>query len=502
MTNDQLSIAGQKIAVIDIGSNSVRMVVYDGLKRVPLPLFNEKVLCGLGKGMNKTGRLNPEGIEAAERAIARFALIAQSMKVTRVIALATAAVRDASDGKSFAETIRNKYRLDVKIISGEEEARLSCLGVLESIFDARGVVGDLGGGSLELSYINSDKKDFGGYRSFPIGPLRLKNRDKQDYKKAAEIIDEYILSWPHLKMAEGRDFYAVGGGFRALAKIHMANSEYPLRVLHNYSVPVKKLEETLDDIAGTSPTYLKKFPFISENRRETMALTALIANRLIKHLKPERMIFSVHGIREGYLFDQLSEKIKSEDPLLTGCSDMIERTSPEPKSLWTKFGYELFDWMSPLFPEEKSGPAKLRLAACILSRLAWYEHAEYRAGVACRLILDAAISGIGHEARVFIATAVYHRYKTVFESSGLARPVALIEKKEIAAAKTVGLAARLGIGLSGGALGVLRQAPLVLEKNRLAISPERRSESLVGEPVRRRFYKLAESLDLKPEIRI
>jgi len=158
--------------------------------------------------------------------------------------------------------------------------------------------------------------------------------------------------------------------------------------------------------------------------------------------------------------------------------------------------------MSPLFLGEKPQAAKLRLAACLLSRIAWYEHTEYRAEMAFRLILDASLSGVTHEDRIFIATAVYHRYKTSFENSSLMRPLTLIERKAIAEARNIGLAARLGLDLSAGAPGILQQAVLSIEKNRLFITFPAKTANLMGEPVAKRFFKLAEALDLKPEVRV
>ncbi len=492
-----------KIAVIDLGSNSVRMVVYDGLKRTPLPLFNEKVLCGLARGMSETGKLNPIGIESAKRAVRRFCFISRSMNVKKIYTLATSAVRDASDGELFREELEKYNDISVKVISGEEEARLSTLGILSSIYDPEGVVGDLGGGSLEVSFITRNphrKFDIGGFKSFPIGPLRLKNKESSNSKQVLRTIDSYLEDLPLFKEFRGSGFYAVGGGFRALAKIHITKNNYPLRVLHNYKVKTDELKTTIDSILKMSPAQLKSIHVVSENRIETLTNTALIASRIISHLKPSHFVFSVHGIREGFLHDLLSDSEKMEDPLIACATDMIEHISTDARGVWPKFGYELFEWMSPLFNKEPIQVTRLRLAACILSRIAWYEHTEYRAEMAFRTILDSEIAGISHSERVFLATAAYHRYKSTADKNVTAKIHSLLTKEQIKAARIIGLTVRLGMNITGGAPDVIKHSTISRDKSKLIISCSGDYSELIGETVDKRFKKLADALSLEPAV--
>ncbi len=156
------------VAVVDIGSNSLRLVVYDGVRRAARIMLNEKVLCGLGRGLSETGRLNQEGVEQARVNLQRFVSLARAIGVSRLDVLATAAVRDADDGREFAAEIERRFGVRVRILAGAEEGRYSALGVLSGIPDAQGFAGDLGGGSVELVPVAKGRAGAGA--TLPIGP--------------------------------------------------------------------------------------------------------------------------------------------------------------------------------------------------------------------------------------------------------------------------------------------------------------------------------------------
>ena len=166
------------VGILDIGSNSIRLCVYDASSRVPVPLFNEKEVCSLALGLEHSGVLNPEGIEPALNTVGRFVALSKAMDVVRLDILATAAVRDAKDGEAFAQTIRDRFDVAVKILSGKEEAHLAAKGVLCGAPFAHGIVCDLGGGSLEL--VSIDGADFGPHISLPLGLLRLAEASGDD----------------------------------------------------------------------------------------------------------------------------------------------------------------------------------------------------------------------------------------------------------------------------------------------------------------------------------
>lgn len=491
--------ATDRIAVIDIGSNSVRMVVYDGLKRIPLPLFNEKKLCGLARGMEKSHRLHPEGRAMAEAAVARYVGLVRAMKVKHIVVLATSAVRDAKDGREFASTLERTHKINVHILSGEEEALYAGSGILASFHEPDGVAGDLGGGSLELVPILKGKRAKG--QSFPIGPLRL-HRDPNNKKEDAKhIVDDYLKDLPILKKMQGRTFYAVGGGFRTLAKLYMEKKRYPVRILHDYRIPAEAMKELVASIAEMPPAKLIRLHPEAGKRAETLALTALVASRILHFGKPKDVAFSVYGIREGFLYEMLSAKHKAQDPLIATCADVIHHLSPDNTGSWEEYGRELHAWMAPLFEKESAQLARLRLAACILLRLAWYEHTEYRGEIAFRWVIDTQIVSISHAERMFLALCIFHRYHSAEDKEIYRLTSRLLDKKSMHRARVIGLAMRLGYNISGGGLKVLCATPIKIKEDKLVLALKKTGFApLIGEAIEKRMTKLSEALGLKPVI--
>ena len=296
------------VAVIDIGSNSVRLVIYDGLKHALMPVFNEKILCALAKDLEKTGHLHIEGVKRASDAIRRFLKIAKIMGVKSSLYLfATAAVRDASDGKKFVKDIKDKYGANIEIFSGEEEAKYAALGVVSSMQNVKGFVGDLGGGSLEVIDVN--KKNLGNANSLPIGPLRLLDLNS-NVRKYEKIVEKHLNSLPWNEDMQGENFYFVGGAFRNLAKFHMSRKNYPLKVLHNYKIAADEFEETVKIVAKMSTDSIAKISSISKKRQNFLPYAAMLAGKIIEFAKPKNVIFSTTGVREGFLFSKNRKESK------------------------------------------------------------------------------------------------------------------------------------------------------------------------------------------------
>lgn len=483
----------ERIGVIDIGSNSVRLVVYDALKRVPMPLFNEKVLCGLARNFEHTHRLNAEGVKLAEQAITRFLALTQAMRVKTLYIVATAAVRDAVDGEFFVRKLEEKHQVSIRIFSGEEEAKFASFGIKACIPEARGLVADLGGGSLEIALLDHHKVT--QIHSFPIGLLRLLSATEGDKKKARAIVDEHLLQIPSLKKMIGQPFYAVGGGFRNLAKIHIGMTNYPLRILHHYQIPTRTLLPLLQKIAEMDAASLLRMPHISGKRAETLPYTALILERIIALSQPSSLIFSAYGIREGLLFSLLSEKERQKDPLIASCADMVAHIQEG-----TAYGEELLEWMDPLFLQETPAERRLRYAACVVSGIARYEHTEYRAEIAFRRFLDSAVVGIDHEERLFIARALYHRYKSTPDKTILGITDEILEEKEIFRATLIGHCMRLGYNIAAGGVGFLPRTALFIQGKNLVLNFSPTTWFLMGESVQKKLQKLADLLDLSPRI--
>jgi exopolyphosphatase / guanosine-5'-triphosphate,3'-diphosphate pyrophosphatase len=288
------------VAVVDIGSNSVRLVVYDGLRRSPSPIFNEKILCGLGRGVATRGKLPDEGITRALAALKRFRALARQIGAKHVYAVATAAAREATNGAQFIARAEKALGCGINVLTGKEEARYAALGVIAGIPSADGIAGDLGGGSLELIDIKDGKLRQG--ITLPLGPLRLMDLSGGSIDKAREIIDEAFAKAGILKLLEGRTFYAVGGTWRNLAKLHMAQSHYPLHVLHCYRLTRQQALSLSGLVAHLSPASMKEIREVSKSRSDTMPFGALVLERLLTHAKPDAVEISVYGVREGLLY--------------------------------------------------------------------------------------------------------------------------------------------------------------------------------------------------------
>lgn len=482
------------VAVIDIGSNSVRIVIYDGLRRVLMPMFNEKVLCGLAKNMEKTGNLDKEGVEAAKSAIARFVQLTRNMGVKDLKLFATSAVRDAKDGAAFVKSLEKKHNVKIEIFSGEQEAQYAAYGVISSVDNAEGVVLDLGGGSLEIIDVKKGKAGKG--QSYPIGPLRL-FREGADRAYYRGVIDSYITQFPIKRKLENKNLYLVGGAFRSMAKIHMDRINYPLKVLHDYRIPVGDFESTLKIISEMPDKISTKTLGIAKKREAFLPYAALVASRIIKYGKPENVIFSVGGVREGLLYAQLSEDQKSLDPLISGCEDFSIRMLRA-----TNYGYELAKWVRPLFNELSKSEERLILASCLLGEISCYENTEYRAELAYKRILDSSLSGALHKERVFIAKAVYYRYSKTLNSTFSETMQSLLDEKELQVAKILGYAMRLARNITVSHPGLISTTSLEISGKKLILNLSASDISLIGEAMEKRLDQLALTMGLDGVIKI
>ncbi len=508
---------GKEVAVIDIGSNSIRLVIYDGLKRTPLALFNEKVSCKLAKGLEKSNLLNPKGVMLAYKSIERFVKIVRSMKIKDLICFATSAVRDAVDGMDFVYNVETNCNIKIQILSGKEEALLSGLAIASAFYAVDGVVGDIGGGSLELSKVGFDPDNRAKHAkhnivsnrfSFPIGSLRMQEYCRKTPEKAVNIIESHLKEFPFNTTLKGKTFCAVGGGFRAIAKIHISRTRHPVKVIEQLYVTPSDLMKTIDLILGSSYRELEDLPTLSPGRVDTLVPSTLVLKSIIEIGEPDIISFSTHGIREGILFNKLEPFIQGDDPLIAGCSDMIDHLSPDSsitaanEKQWVEFGESLHKWISPIFkniPKDTniSNVERLRKAACILGCLAWHEHSAYRADMAFRWVIDSKIPGMNHIERVFIASALFHRYRDKDDPSTTRKPQNLLRQSQIKHAKIVGQAMHLGYHLSGGSRNILTRVKLYIKGEELILSCKKDDQSLVNSEVYKRLEKLAKTMGLK-----
>lgn len=492
----------EPIGVIDIGSNSVRLVVYEGAVRSPTPLFNEKVLCGLGRSVATTGRLGAESVGRALAALGRFAAITQILRVKDVRAIATAAVREAADGGMFIAAAEKACGVPIQVLSGEREAELAAAGITMGFRRPDGIAGDLGGGSLELIDIEGEERR--NAVTLPLGGLRLIDVSGDRIERALEQVDATMQSVEWLARQRGRTFYAVGGTWRSLARLHMEASDYPLRVMHGYRLEAARAIEFCERVRRARRLAdIEGIDEISKPRREVLPYGALVLERILKRMQADSVTFSVFGIREGLLYVLLGEEERRKDPLLAYAHDYARLRSRS-----ASHALELCDWTDPIFagpgPRESEDERRLRHAACLLSDIGWRGHPDYRGEQSLNMIAHAGLGGIDHEGRVFMALTVYFRHAGPEEEDGDGlsdRLKSIVTKRMQRRARILGAAIRTAHMLSIGMPGVIGLTQIAYEGDRLVLSLPRRFASLDGERLARRFDALARLLDRRAEIR-
>jgi exopolyphosphatase / guanosine-5'-triphosphate,3'-diphosphate pyrophosphatase len=485
------------VAVVDIGSNSVRLVVYDGLRRSPTPIFNEKILCGLGKGIAITGRLDAGGTVRAIAALKRFRTLAKQMGTQDVFALATAAAREAENGDAFITQAEKALGAGIHVLTGKEEARYAALGVIAGIPDADGVVGDLGGGSLELIDVRGGKL-FDGV-TLPLGPLRLIDMSGENMARARKLVDEYLADTKVLEALKDRSFYAVGGTWRNLARLHLAHAGYPLHVLHQYTMTRQQAKSIAEFVSGMSSSALKDVKDVSKSRSNTMPFGSMVLERLIEAGKPRDVVCSVYGVREGYLYAKLPRKKAKLDSLLSSCWDFARRYARSPAH-----ELELCDWTDQVFGvggfEEDDAEKRLRYAACLLADIGWRAHPDYRADRSLGMISQAAFVGIDHPGRVFLALTIFYRYEGEVMKDDLTK---LLTEEQMQRAHLLSSIFRLAYILSAAMPGMLSRIRLTLDVDKtLTLSLPAKLKDLMGERVEKRLSSLALEMGRTPRVTI
>ncbi len=483
----------ERVGIIDIGSNTVRLVVYNVESRLPIPMFNEKATCRLGAGLAETGKLNPKGANLARNSIDRFVQLARAMEVSGLSIVATAAVRAASDGKRFINDIEKICGKSVEIISGEEEARLASIGILNGLPNREGVLCDLGGGSLDIVLMDAD--DNHSYATAQLGHIVLHERSGGKINKAKKIIDNDLDDYTWLSNAKGRPLFAVGGAIRALAKLYIRQTNYPIHVVDGLVVRSDVIQDFLKLLSRQSPASLSKLPFVSSKRVETLPTASLVLGRLLKKTRAKEVVFSAFGMREGKMLSMLPERDKNLDPLIAAAEVMGKSAGR-----FSVAGHELYRWISPIFSPDTEEHDRCRLAACLLSDICWNEHPDYRSEHAFERTLTLPVAGLNHAQRVFLALSIYIRYGGDI-SDEIVKPVlSEIDEDALLGAIVTGQAIRLGHVVAGSAPGLLDLTYLERTERSVVLGSKQVKSLVQGEVVERRIQNLAKSLNLDFEI--
>ncbi len=488
-TASQMNNSEKRIGVIDTGSNSVRLVVYDGLRRTPIPLFNEKVFCGLGKSVAASGRIEGEAAESTRTALRRFAMLLRAMKVDQIEAVATAASRDAENGAEFITKLSREIGINIRIISGAEEGRLSALGVLAGNPRATGLAGDLGGSSIELIAIGDGA--YGQAETLPIGPLKVKKATSEQLERR---IDELLSKQDWIRKFSGETFYAVGGSWRALAQVHMESIDHPVHVIHEYSIAAPEALRFTGEISRLTQAELEALPGLSKRRAETAAPAAAVLNRLLRHTQVRRVVFSAYGLREGLLFDHLPKTLQARDPLIAACEEKGARLGRFPEH-----ADEITRWTSALFEDESESAFRLRHCASLLSDIGWRVHPDHRANHCLMEVVNSQFVGITHHGRAMLALAIYFRYRGEAAEGAVGRLLAFAgEAAENA--RILGLSLRLAHTISGGTAGILQNCSLQLNPGELCLHIPASYADLAGEALYKRLRQLGQALGRKARI--
>jgi exopolyphosphatase/guanosine-5'-triphosphate,3'-diphosphate pyrophosphatase len=476
------------VGIIDIGSNSVRFVAYGGAERVPSVLFNEKVMAALGRGVAKNGKLDPEAMDLTLRSLARFRQLGKEMGLKRVHIVATAAVRDASNGKEFLKLIAD-LGLKPKLISGDEEAELAGLGVISAIPQAKGIVADLGGGSLEL--IGVARGAVGSAVTLPLGVLRL--GPDPDRGEIAHVIRDGIKSSRLKDAARGASLYLVGGSFRALALLDMKTAGHPLPIVHSHRIMPERLPDLRRALESMSNDELKTHTQISGARIPTLPAVVTLLEAMIPVLGPKKIYVSAFGLREGLLYRDLDELTRDEDPLLAAALEVGDRLGR-----FGDHGTALDIWMDPLFPDEAGDMRRLRLAACLLGDIAWNAHPDFRAERAVDMALHGNWVGINSHGRAVLGRALCSAFGG--DSGFNAEVAALLKPGEVERLVAWGKALRLAQRLSGGTEALLRKTSIALKPGKVILSIPEKYRALYSEAVERRLLQLARTMERRPEV--
>ncbi len=485
------------VAVIDIGSNSVRLVAYEGLSRAPAPIFNEKVLAGLGRNVASTGFLPEDGVKDALQALRRFRGLADVLRVEKLYVLATAASRDARNGAAFLAQAERILGTEVELISGPREAKLSAMGVISGVREPDGLVGDLGGGSLELVSVHGRR--IGSAVSLRLGGLALLDSSGGSLKKADKLVKEAFKPVRQFEAALDRDFYAVGGTWRSLAKLHMLNTGYPLNVMHGYTVAAREMEEFCKMVQRVDSSALSHVDIVSSARRPLLAYGALLLDEIIKEAKPRRIVFSAVGVREGLLYEMLSEDERKKDALIEGARVLNNVRSRSPLH-----GEELCDWTDALLRaariDETEEEERLRHAACLVSDVGWRAHPDYRGELSYNMIAHAAVTGVDHPGRIYMALAVYFRHAGLNDVDMPSHARALASSRLIERAKILGAAMRVAYILSAAMAGILSTTSFAPKGNKLQLRIPAALEALAGDRLNGRLKQMSRILGVESEI--
>lgn len=474
-------------AVIDIGSNTIRLVIYGGPLRAPVVLYNEKVTARLGRGVAENGRLGKRATGLGLAALARYAMLVGLKGIADIQTVATAAVREAANGPEFLDRVR-AFGLSPRLLSGAEEAITSAMGVAGAFPGTKGVVADLGGGSLEIVHV--DGMDCRHGVSLPLGSLRLPQMREAGEAEFARRIREMVhtAGW---QCVPDETLYLVGGSHRALARYAMHQTRWPLDDPHAFELSVDAATKLCRDVLrGQLPAQI---PGVSPSRLASLPDTAALLSALLGKIRPSKVIFSSWGLREGLVFVTLDKATQAQDPLIAGVAGFTESMGIDSAT-----GEAVASWIAAAIPQGREHDQRLRLAATMLALAEQRVEPNLRAEQAMEWALGKRWVGVDTEGRALIAACMLANAGRQAPSADLTR---LAAPERLRAAQAWGLAVRLCRRFSGVTPQALAGSSLTVKGGKLVLSVNEPLAALYTDPVARDLLNLAERLGRQPEFR-
>ena len=417
------------------------------------------------------------------------------LEVAQLWVIATAACRDAKNGKIFVAEAEAICRTKVDVLSGKREAELSALGVVSGFHKPDGIVGDLGGGSLELTEVHGQRIKAG--LTLPLGGLALQDVSSKSVKKAEKIVRSALGDARLLEGGKGRTFYAIGGTWRALARLHMWQTGYPLHVMHGYLMPAREAFEFSGLVHRVDPEMLSRIEVVTDARRPLLAYAAVVLENLVRIARPKDIVISALGVREGLLYSMLDAEEREKDPLIAAASELNVLRSRSPAH-----GEELIAWtdrfMASSGLDESAEERRLRHVACLLADIGWRAHPDYRGEQSLNIIANAAFVAVDHPGRTFISLAVFFRHVGLVDEELSPRLRELVSTRVLDRARVLGAALRVAYLVSASTTGVLPKTPMVVERGRLLLRFDNGFKELAGERVFVRLRQLARLIGREP----
>ncbi|NBU54234.1 MAG: hypothetical protein EBS45_02310 [Proteobacteria bacterium] len=449
-----------KEAIIDLGSNSIRMLIYDNILNSQIPVFNEKAVCQLGKNLDRTGKLDPKGAEFALTVLKRFKQILSNLKVKKYKVIGTAALREATDAKEFIIKAQKIIKKKIIVLSGNKEAENSALGVVIGFQKVNGVVADLGGGSLELARV--EKNIIYEKISLPLGVLRLFNQPKRNKNKVKKIISFYLNKIEWLRKNKIKNLYLSGGTWRTFMNAHMIKTNYPLAILHQYK--------------------LSSFE------------TSKFANKLntVKAIKYEKLT----GVREGSLISKSHLRVLQNNSLNRSVHFISHK-----KADYAANYLKLYNFVKNLFlSNDKYFPHRLLLPACSLSNFDWGLGVYQRAELVFQEVINAPILKLSHGDRIKLGLVSFWRHCSTKYYPNV-EFVKLLTNEEIMACKQIGAALRLASSIGVISNIFFDRVKIYKNSNKdLILKVSKKDTQVISNQVQKRLRSLGEEMKLKSKI--